>query len=172
MRDAPPTMIDLPPLARSGPLPRAGDDFIREGLRRGGQVSCFHYVPSNYDAVWCALDALPRTRFCEWGSGLGIATGIAELLGFDAYGIERDAPLAEQSRELLADFGLKARIECGDYMELSCPAKLYFVYCWPGQVLDTERYFAQVADSDAELLMYHGPKKIRRIAKTSSLAAG
>jgi hypothetical protein len=161
-------LIDQPPLARSGAMPATAYDFIQEGFRRAEGIRCFHYVPSNYDAVWAHLDALERTRFREWGSGMGIATGLAEMLGFEASGVEIDAPLAESSRELLSDFGLEVQIETGSYMsdelEVGRSNKLYFVYCWPGQVLEVEQRFAHVADRDAQLLMYYGPKRVRRIA--------
>ncbi len=60
---------------------------------------------------------IPRARFCEWGSGIGVVTAMAEMLGFEACGIEIDAPLAAASRELLRDFKLSAPIETGDYLE-------------------------------------------------------
>ena len=63
-------------------------DFVCEGKKRFASVKCFDFVPSDYDHVWQVLDSLPRGVFCEWGSGMGIITGLAEILGFSAQGIE------------------------------------------------------------------------------------
>ena len=111
--------------------------------------------------VWRFLDSLPRGRFCEWGSGFGIATGLAELLGFDAYGIEIDEQLALASRQLLTDLGLSAQIENGDYLASQYKADVYFVYCWPGKFASTEAHFIRVAPSAAKLLICHGQSDIR-----------
>ena len=89
-------------------------EFIEEGLRRSKAIDCFDFVPSNYQVVYAVLDTMPRGRFCEWGSGIGIVTGLSEMLGFDACGIEIDEQMAAASRELLADFDLSATIETGD----------------------------------------------------------
>ncbi len=59
--------------------------------------------------------ALGRT-FCEWGSGFGVITSLASLLGFDACGIEIEESLVEHARQLAADFHLEARFVCGSYI--------------------------------------------------------
>jgi hypothetical protein len=84
--------------------------YVEEGRSRFRTVDCFDFVPSDYELVWRTLDGLTRGRFCEWGSGFGIATGLAEMLGFEAMGIEINARIADASRQLLTDFGLSARI--------------------------------------------------------------
>lgn len=150
------------PLASSvGEWPASVQEFVDEGLRRSKAVDCFDFVPSNYRAVYQVLAAVPRGRFCEWGSGMGIVTGLAEMLGFAAVGIERDANLAAASRELLKDFGLSASIETGDYYERPCDADVYFTYCWPGQMARTERHFFDAAPQAARLLICHGAEDIR-----------
>jgi hypothetical protein len=150
------------PLERSfGPIAKPVWEFIEQGLQRGKSIACFDYVPSNYDVVYAALEALPRGRFCEWGSGMGIITGLAAMLGFDAHGIELDASLVTASRQLLADFGLSATIETGDYFELRHAADIYFVYCWPGQVWRVEEHFLATASDTARLLVYFGPEDFR-----------
>lgn len=158
------SMVELHeiPLERSfGPLAKPVWEFIDQGLRRGRSIDCFDYVPSNYDVVYATLAALPRGRFCEWGSGMGVITGLAAMLGFDAHGIELDARLVAASRRLLADFGLSATIEMGDYFELPPAADITFVYCWPGQVSRTEEHFLATAADGARLLVYFGPEDFR-----------
>jgi len=156
------------PLERSsGPLAKSVWEFIDEGLRRGKSIDCFDYVPSNYDVVYAALSALPRGRFCEWGSGMGIITGLAEMLGFDAHGLELDPGLVTASRRLLADFGLSATVQTGSYFDVHHAADVYFVYCWPGQVSRTEEHFLATAAEGARLLVYFGPDDFRCEIKTS-----
>src|SRR5262249_39638941 len=44
------------------------------------------------------------TNFLEWGSGTGVATIMASLLGLDAYGIEIESGLVRRSRELATKY--------------------------------------------------------------------
>ncbi len=143
------------------PLSEAAQAFLTEGRSRFASVDCFDFVPSNYERVWRTLDALPRGRFCEWGSGFGLATGTAELLGFDSSGIELNGHLAVASRKLLTDFQLSARIITGSYFELPCDADVVFVYCWFSKIRMTEDYFAAHATDDARLLICYGQSDIR-----------
>ena len=72
------------------------------------------YVPSEPAQVYAALrhvteQGLPLGEtFIEWGSGFGVATGIAAQLGYQAYGIEIEETLVEKAESLLADQGLDA----------------------------------------------------------------
>ncbi len=152
---------DLPLTAMAGPMPRLPAELAAEGLRRAKAIDCFDFVPSNYSVVYAVLSALPRGRLCEWGSGIGVVTGIAQTLGFDACGIEIHPPLAAASRKLLADFELAPTITTGDYLQLDCPAEIYFTYCWPGQMPRVEERFAVIAPDHARLLICHGAEDIR-----------
>jgi hypothetical protein len=143
------------------PLPPTAEGIIAEGLRRAKKIDVFDFVPSNYRAVWAVLAAMPRGRFCEWGSGMGIVTALAEMLGFDACGIEIAPPLAEASSRLLADFGLASPIHCGSYLELSSEADLYFTYCWPSRIAEAEARFLDTAPAGARFLVCHGAEDIR-----------
>lgn len=49
---------------------------------------------------------LSGNQFCEWGSGLGVAAGVAAILGMDAVGIEREEELTEKAASLAREFGL------------------------------------------------------------------
>ena len=128
-------------------------------------VNCFDFVPSNYELAWRTLDALPRGRFCEWGSGLGVVTGLAELLGFDACGIEADAELCQKSQLLFASNGLKSQIYQADYFQSEVRADIYYVYCWPSLLEQTEELFDRIARSDSVLLICYGQDDIRGRAK-------
>ena len=58
------------------------------------------FVAADYDLVRTALLPLrtPGLRFLEWGSASGVITVMADLMGFDACGIELDASPAASSR--------------------------------------------------------------------------
>ena len=135
--------------------------LIEQGRARFKSVYVFEFVPSNYEMLWDKLDALPRGRFCEYGSGWGIATGLAEILGFEAMGIEFSAELVDASRKLLAENGLRSRIEQGDYLERVDQADVYFTYAWPSQMASIERKFAEMAKPESKFLYCHGQNDIR-----------
>jgi protein-L-isoaspartate O-methyltransferase len=146
-------------------LPARAQQFVAAGLARAKSTTWFDFVPSDYDVVYTLLSALARARFCEWGSGVGIVTGLAEMLGYTALGIEIHEPLVKASRDLFAEFGLQARTEVGDYFERTDLADLYFTYCWPGMVERTQGRFIEIAPEGARLIVYYGPSDVRWIAK-------
>ena len=142
-------------------LSEKGRGLVDEGRRIAKKVNCFDFVPSNYELAWRTLDSIPRGRLCEWGSGLGIVTGLAELLGFDAFGIEMDSDLCRQSRQLLASQQLKAPIFNEDYFQSELRADYYYVYCWPSVLEATESLFGKIATKDSLLLICYGQDDIR-----------
>ena len=79
----------------------------------------FHpFVAADYDVV---VDALihyrtPGLRFLEWGAATGVVTIAADLLGFDAYGIELEADLVATARVLAAKFDSHARFVVGSFL--------------------------------------------------------
>ncbi|MCU0959985.1 MAG: hypothetical protein MUF48_07750 [Pirellulaceae bacterium] len=148
-------------------LPARAQELIREGLLRARAIDCFDFVPCDYGVFYRALSALPRGAFCEWGSGIGIGTGLAALLGFRSHGIEIHAELAAASRRLLADLGLEATIETGDYLVHRVAADVYYAYCWPGQMLDVQRRFLEIAPPESRLLLAYGAEDIRCLAGDS-----
>ncbi len=146
---------------RAGPIPEFSANFAEEGLRRGKTIDCFDFVPSNYCMLYAILSNMPRGSMCEWGSGIGIGIGLAEMLGFESYGIEIDPALAAASRVLLAEFGLSAQVATGSYFDERRDADIYFTYCWPGQMLRVEEHFLLVAPNNSRLLICHGAEDIR-----------
>jgi hypothetical protein len=79
----------------------------------------FHpFKPANYAHVVDRL--LPFAgegkRFLEWGSATGVIAIAADLLGFDAYGIEIDAALVEVARDLARRHGSSARFAAGSLL--------------------------------------------------------
>jgi hypothetical protein len=76
------------------------------------------FVPAEYDRVLVALMALrrPGLRFLEWGSATGVVTIMADLLGYDAYGIELDERLVAMSVEVAHRYGSGARFATGSFL--------------------------------------------------------
>lgn len=72
------------------------------------------YVPSEPAQVYAALkytrdEGLPLgTNFIEWGSGFGVATGLAALLGYAATGVEIQEDLIEKAESLLESEQIEA----------------------------------------------------------------
>ena len=88
--------------------------FDREVRRRS-----FHpFVAADYERVLDALLPLraPGLRFLEWGSATGVVTIMADLLGFDSYGIELDGRLVRIARELAERYESGARFAEGSFM--------------------------------------------------------
>jgi hypothetical protein len=152
---------ELPLPISDEPLTPAAEAFIAEGRARFSSVYVFDFVPSDYEFVWRMLAAVERGRFCEWGCGFGIITGLAEMLGFEASGMEIEPKLAAAARGLLADFGLTAPILEGSYFEATPEADIYFVYCWPGKIEETEEAFERLAPVGAKLLISYGMNDFR-----------
>jgi hypothetical protein len=79
----------------------------------------FHaFVAADYPVVLATLVELraPGRRFLEWGSATGVITIMADLLGFEAYGIEIDGSLVAQARELADRNGSGARFIAGSFL--------------------------------------------------------
>ena len=94
----------------------------------------FHpFVPGDYGRVLEKLLALraPGLRFLEWGSGAGVIAIMADLLGYEAYGIELDAALVDTSRALAAKYDSGATFVASSFI----PAG----YRWKGIDSDTRR---------------------------------
>ena len=97
---------------------RRREKFYNEGL--GLRIP--RYVPSNPEMVYAAIADLKESGhlrgqiFCEWGSGFAIATGIASLLGMQAFGLEIEPELIARSRNLAAYMKVPLTILDSDYL--------------------------------------------------------
>lgn len=76
------------------------------------------FFAAEYACVEKALIALrqPGLRFLEWGSATGVITIMADLLGFEAFGIELDPELVDIARGLARRFGSGARFAVGSFL--------------------------------------------------------
>ncbi len=89
------------------------DRFDRTVRERG-----FHaFVASEYEVVLDALVAhrAPGLRLLELGSASGVITIMADLLGYEAYGIEIDGSLVATAREMAQRFHSRARFVAGSF---------------------------------------------------------
>lgn len=114
---------------RAVPLPAAVRAFIEDAAQRCDEFYAQNlnrryprYIPSDAAQVYAALHHVTSqnltlgNRFVEWGSGFGVATGLAAMLGYAATGIEHEAELVKRAQHLLADHHIKGRILCQTYL--------------------------------------------------------
>lgn len=98
-------------------LLRAADDTWERHKRR--QQGTFHgFVPSDHRDVHDRLAALRdrHVSFVELGSGTGVNTIIADLLGYEACGIEIEPWLVDAAEELAGDFESEAQFVQGSFL--------------------------------------------------------
>lgn len=147
----------------------------------------FHaFLPAKYLKVLRSLELLPtRGRFLEAGSATGIIAIMADLLGYEAYGIEIDASLVDTAKVLADRYESGARFaagsflpegyewvsETGDlrmgtigfaesgYRELGLELAdfdVVFAFPWPGEEALIHDLMARHGKPDAYLLLPHG----------------
>lgn len=179
------------------------DARIERYYQRDEHVPGRGFIPSDYQIGYQCLCAVRRlypgaTRFCEWGSGFGVVTGLATTLGYEAHGIEVDPELVAASRSLLADHAMEADIFHGsfipedyanteqlsdhetrtvihhedayDQMDLAIDDfEVVFAYPWPGEEEQYCDVFDQYADFDALLLTYSRTEVITAYRKVGEL---
>lgn len=149
------------------------------------------FVAADYERVLAALLPLraPGLRFLEWGSATGVITIIADLLGFEAYGIELDSWLVDIARDLAKKYGSTARFVEGSflpagyvwrprdgdarlgtigegvsgYAQLGHPLEdfdVVYAYPWGGEEAMMQDLFRQYGRKGARLLL-HGDRDVR-----------
>jgi hypothetical protein len=151
----------------SRPLTPQATEFLRDARARFPRVQCFDFVPSNYENAWALLDALPRASLCEWGCGLGVVVGLAELLGFPARGVEIDQELADLACRLLADHGLKSVIQNASFFDDESLDTYTYAYVWPSAFEKTLEHFQTLAVPSSRLLLCYGQDDLRVFEKGS-----
>ena len=80
------------------------------------------FIPSDAELFYRVLAYLTENDltmghvFCEWGSGYGVATSLAALLGYEAYGIEIEQSLLESAGDLARDLDVDSKFIHSSYM--------------------------------------------------------
>ncbi len=147
------------------------------------------FVASDYASVHVALERIATedlargNLFCEWGSGFGVITMLASMLGFEAYGIEAQRDLVTEAEELAAEFGCDAHfthgsfVGAGDddimgtarnpwwhfaqhsaYAEMGLDPEdfdVFYAYPWPGEEDLFDALFTRYAGVGALFLTHH-----------------
>jgi hypothetical protein len=166
------------------------------GIEQYAQPTLAAFVPSDFEQVYRALSAIESQwltagrRFLEWGSGLGVATCLAEIIGFDAAGIEIESRLVAMAEDLAADHGMSAQFACGSFLPAGAEPRadhladvawltttgpdgycelelepddfdLIYAYPWPGEEQVIFDVFSQYAAVGSLLLTYHGQEGLR-----------
>lgn len=153
----------------------------------------FHpFMPSDYERVLRALLSLrgPGLRFLEWGSATGVITIMADLLGFEAYGIEIDPELVATARDLAERSESDARFAVGSFLPDGYEWKpdsgdgrlgtigrgasgypelgrgledfdLVFAFPWEGEAPIMHDLMQRRAGSGASLLLYHSTEGVQ-----------
>lgn len=145
------------------------------------------FVAADYEVVLKRLLPLraPGLNFLEFGSATGVITIMADLLGFDACGIEIDADLVAIARRLADKYESKARFAAasffpagyeyrdstgdrrtgtlgeGDsgFIKLGRPLDefdIVFAYPWDGEAPVIEDLMKKYGGRDARLLLHGG----------------
>lgn len=199
-------LVDVALKSRPAAMPATVCDFLREAERRIEQFqqnsSAHGFVSSDYVRAFGALQALAESalatgdRFCEWGSGFGVVTCLAAMIGFNACGIEIEAEIVDGARRLAEDFEIAAEFVCGsfiprggerlvgdeaNYSWLTARADdlsgelgigpdefdVVYVYPWPDEERTVGAIFERYAAAGALLLTYHGGDEFRLRRKTA-----
>jgi hypothetical protein len=181
-------------------LPADVSGFLREADRRIEQFQQIghvpSFVPSDYPSAYGVLQALARADlapgqlFCEWGSGFGVVTCLAAMLGFEACGIEIERELVDAAQQLADDFGLPVEFYHGSFIPRGSEAlvdtaptfawlntdvidsnddsalavddfDIVFAYPWPDEEQLTDDLFERWATPGALLVTYHGGEGYR-----------
>jgi hypothetical protein len=160
------------------------------------------FVASDFALVNAALERIVEEHlargqlFCEWGSGFGVVTMLASMLGFDAYGIEIQSELVLAAEELAAYARCDVHFAHGSFVtscdeDLIATAKrlwwqsterrpyeeldiepeefdIFFGYPWPGEEYLFDALFVRHASVGALLLTFHGTAGVLVQRKTCS----
>ena len=168
------------------------DDSITDSF-----IPCdFHLLDQSL--TWMEQNQLLNgRRFCELGSGLGVAALLASLHGLESVGIEIDSALVDQANKFAKELNSTAKFYSGSFvphgvselLELARKVEqaennegdvyeeigmgfedfdLFFVFPWPGDQKFYEALFQAKAASNALLLSYHGRNGMQLVRKADS----
>ena len=111
------------------PLPKQVKNFLTEAESRIDKLfdteknrTVPRFIPSNAELVYKHLSAIVSgdfclgNNYCEWGSGYGVGTCLASMLGFNSFGIEIEPSLVTASKALAKKTHIDVTIIESDYM--------------------------------------------------------
>lgn len=173
-------------------------------VRREGWHGWHPFVAADYNVVLDQLLELrqPGASLIELGSAIGVIAIMADLLGFDACGIEIDESLVAVARRLADKYQSKARFAQGSFLpsgyEYRAPNgdrrigtllkgvsafpqlgrslndfDIVFAYPWEGEAPILKDLMKRCGRSDARLILYgHPSPRERRSVVSNSKADG
>lgn len=200
------TTIAIPDSIRQQPHDDRGLELIDlaneriEAFMLADQVVIENFVTCDFHLVEQALawlhqnHLLTGNRFCELGSGFGVVTMLASILGMQSMGIEIEPSLVEQSSSLADHLQIESEFYCGSFVprgiddleELSAEMKhvdtdegdvfeelglamddfdLFFAFPWPGEHVFFEALLDTRAAAGAILMTYRGREGIHLVRK-------
>jgi len=152
---------------------KTGEEILS---RPEGYGSIAQFEPADGLICWNLLNSVvqqhykgSRPVFCEWGSGLGLVTLLAAMLGMQATGIEVEDELVDLSREFSQQHAIPASFIHTSMYPKDNPqprisyedVDLFFAYPWPDQISQMVGLFEEVAVNGAIFLCYHGGRNFR-----------
>lgn len=148
------------------------------------------FVAANPYYVYSALERLAmergsERRFCELGSGFGVAAGLAAMLGFESTGVEREPLLLSEARQLIEKHGLRATFHQASYQPkgffsddidpdmmssepIFSPSKydLIYAYPWPAEYQPMLWMLNRFSRPGTDILLFRGGKTLEYWRKT------
>jgi hypothetical protein len=184
---------------RAGSLIDDANDRI-EAFMLADQSVIENFVTCDFHLVDQALawieqhHLLTGNRFCELGSGFGVAAMLAAIRSMESVGIEIESVLVDQSSDLANDLEVAAKFFCGSFVprdiiglsDLAADIKhvetheddvyeeiglamddfdLFFAFPWPGEHTFFEGVFDACAADGALLLTYRGRDGMNLVRK-------
>lgn len=170
------------------------DDSGSDSLNQNFIPCDFHLLDQTL--TWMEQNnLLTGRRFCELGSGFGVAALLTSLRGMESVGIEIEPALVEQAKDLADTLELPAKFYNGSFvtpdisetLEPSLKADhiqtnerdlyqeiglglgdfdLFFAFPWPSEQQFFEAVFRAVATKNSLLLTYRGSNGMHLIRKT------
>lgn len=198
--DIPDDIADLPHSEDATRLINLATDRI-EAFMLGNDSVTQNFVRCDFHLLDQSLTWIEQNhllaghRFCELGSGFGVATLLATLQGMDSVGIEIEADLVEQAVDLAEAAEVDADFYCGSFVprgiegieDLGSEVEhvethedevyeqiglemddfdLFFAFPWPGEEHFFEAVFSAGAGVNALLLTFRGRDGMHLVRKT------
>lgn len=187
----------LPVSLSDTPLTQAAARLIRDGDKRSRSLEAMQgtdripaFTATSGLAAWRGLCAVrevlddPGDSFCEWGSGSGLVTCVADMLGWKATGLEIEPRLVDAARGLATAHGHDAAFHVASYKPVGFPDAVsadaldtghgfglfdfdvIYAYTWPAEVETVTEFVANNAAPGTLFLRYRGGMdfKVFRVA--------
>ena len=149
-----------------------------EGIcaRSSGRGDIPKFVATDGSIGWNLLNSVQQQTcvdrnpvFCEWGSGVGLVTLLASLMGMSATGIEIEEELIDIAEGFSRQYKIPASFVHASVFLKDNPlpqinysdVDIFYVYPWPNEIVKMISLFEQVARRGAILVCYHGGRNYR-----------